>query len=339
MGTLTVQETLLYSHALRMPKDVHEREAQSTVDAIVRVLNLGKVQHARVGTPLKRGISGGERRRLNIGIEMVTSPAILFIDEPTSGLDARNALRVMRAILRLCQTGRTILCTIHQPRSNVFFMFQSLMLMHLGRTVYFGQADKALEYFERMGYACPRFVNPVFKQDDCYYLIIATTTQADFLIDVIEDGEEGEESYAIVIGEEDQDEEDEDTDQTDKQGYKGSSGSSYKQLIDEPDESSSLLKHAAKPIKKQAKSGTANQDSTSTRVDPTKFSDVFPTTPAGQALARWLEDESQKEYTQSNQMVVLKGHAGRLQSSRSKTLATPPTTQRTSTRSRSGASS
>lgn len=156
---------------------------------------------------------------------------------------------------------------------------------------------------------------------------------------MIEDGEEGEESYAIVIGEEDQDEEDEDTDQTDKQGYKGSSGSSYKQLIDEPDESSSLLKHAAKPIKKQAKSGTANQDSTSTRVDPTKFSDVFPTTPAGQALARWLEDESQKEYTQSNQMVVLKGHAGRLQSSRSKTLATPTTTQRTSTRSRSGASS
>ena len=139
-------------------------------------MNLRKIAHSRIGNPLKRGISGGERRRLNIGIEMVTSPSLLFLDEPTSGLDARNALRVMRAILRLCRvTGRTVVCTIHQPRSNVYAMFDRLLLLDRGHTVYFGPAATAMDYFAKLGFPCPQFANP-----------------ADYLLDLLEDAVEGD---------------------------------------------------------------------------------------------------------------------------------------------------
>ena len=145
-------------------------------------MNLRKVANSRVGTPLSRGISGGERRRLNIGAELVTSPSLLFLDEPTSGLDARNALNVMRSILRLCRvTGRTVVCTIHQPRSNVFAMFDRLLLLDRGHTVYFGPAKDAVAYFGRLGFVCPQFANP-----------------ADYLLDLLEDAVEARDASAAL---------------------------------------------------------------------------------------------------------------------------------------------
>ena len=107
--------------------------------------------HFFAGDPENRGVSGGERRRLAIGVEMVTTPSILFMDEPTSGLDATNALRVMSAIRHLCQQGHTVICTIHQPRSNIYSMFDYLLLVSAGKSVFFGKARDALGYFAKFG--------------------------------------------------------------------------------------------------------------------------------------------------------------------------------------------
>lgn len=119
-----------------------------------------KCQNTQVGNELIRGISGGERKRLNIGTEIVTDPSLIFLDEPTSGLDSFNAQSVMQMLLKLAQNARTIITTIHQPRSSIFQMFDSLMLLSEGRTMYFGPANDSIAYFTQLGFPCPPNYNP-----------------------------------------------------------------------------------------------------------------------------------------------------------------------------------
>lgn len=103
-----------------------------------------------------RGISGGEKRRVGIACELVTSPSILFLDEPTSGLDAFNAFNVIECLVNLAkQYNRTIVFTIHQPRSNIVALFDQLILLAKGHTVYSGPFSSCQNYFDSIGYACP----------------------------------------------------------------------------------------------------------------------------------------------------------------------------------------
>ena len=160
---LTVRETLTYSLDLRVPNAQMSRaRKQRRVTDILELLHLQRVADARIGDPLKRGISGGERRRLTVGLELMTLPPVLFCDEITTGLSARDALRVMRIVQRLCNTGRhTVICTIHQPRTSIFHMFDEILLLHQGRTVYCGPGGaNILGYFDRMGFHCPMYTNP-----------------------------------------------------------------------------------------------------------------------------------------------------------------------------------
>lgn len=161
IGNLTVRETLRYAFKLRVPERNAEKR-EKRIETMIDDLNLRKVADSRVGTPLKRGISGGERRRLAIGIEIVTSPKLIFLDEPTTGLDSHNALRVMLSLKRLCEKHQvTMVCTVHQPRSNIFQLFDNLLLLLDGRTVYFGEAHKSIEYFDRnCALTCPTYMNP-----------------------------------------------------------------------------------------------------------------------------------------------------------------------------------
>ncbi|XP_015271982.1 PREDICTED: ATP-binding cassette sub-family G member 2-like [Gekko japonicus] len=122
----------------------------------------------QVGTELIRGVSGGERKRTNIGMELITEPPVLFLDEPTTGLDASTANAVLRLLKRLSRRGRTIIFSIHQPRYSIFKLFDSLTLLALGKVLYHGPAKHALEYFRSVGYECEPFNNP-----------------ADFFLDVI----------------------------------------------------------------------------------------------------------------------------------------------------------
>ncbi|NXW54036.1 ABCG2 protein, partial [Eurystomus gularis] len=168
MGTLTVRENLKFSAALRLPKSVKEQEKNERVNQIIKELGLSKVADSKVGTQFTRGVSGGERKRTNIGMELITDPAILFLDEPTTGLDASTANAVLLLLKRMAKQGRTIIFSIHQPRYSIFRLFDNLTLLAAGRVLYHGPAQEAIEYFQSIGYQCEPYNNP-----------------ADFFLDII----------------------------------------------------------------------------------------------------------------------------------------------------------
>ncbi|NXU81670.1 ABCG2 protein, partial [Oreotrochilus melanogaster] len=168
MGTLTVRENLEFSAALRLPKSVKECEKNERVNQIIKELGLSEVADSKVGTQFTRGVSGGERKRTSIGMELITDPAILFLDEPTTGLDASTANAVLLLLKRMAEQGKTIIFSIHQPRYSIFRLFDSLTLLAAGRVLYHGPAQHAISYFQSVGYVCEPYNNP-----------------ADFFLDII----------------------------------------------------------------------------------------------------------------------------------------------------------
>ncbi|KAL0953121.1 hypothetical protein HGRIS_004390 [Hohenbuehelia grisea] len=160
MSTLTVYETVLYSALLRLPRDMSEEAKKFRVLETLEELGILGIKDQRVGASGQRSISGGEKRRVSIACELVTSPSILFLDEPTSGLDAYNAFNVVESLVNLARTyKRTVIFTIHQPRSNIVAMFDQLVLLAQGKLVYSGEFSKCQEYFEGIGCKCPSGFN------------------------------------------------------------------------------------------------------------------------------------------------------------------------------------
>lgn len=156
LPTLTVHETIMDSAMLRLPKDMARAAKEQKVEDVEKQLGIYPIRDSIIGAEDVRGISGGEKRRVGIACELVTSPAILFLDEPTSGLDAFNAFNVVECLVNLVKTyNRTVVFTIHQPRSNIVAMFDQLVLLARGRTVYSGPFAQCQEYFNSIGYACP----------------------------------------------------------------------------------------------------------------------------------------------------------------------------------------
>ncbi|KAJ3058638.1 hypothetical protein HK102_010384, partial [Quaeritorhiza haematococci] len=153
--TLTLQETLLIAAELKLPRRMTRAEKMERVNEVIEELGLTKSRHTKVGGPQIRGLSGGEKRRLGIGMELLSSPSILLLDEPTSGLSSTDALSVMTTIKSLARKNRTVILTIHQPRSEIFDMFDKLLLLSKGRATYFGPSADAVQYFEELGYECP----------------------------------------------------------------------------------------------------------------------------------------------------------------------------------------
>ena len=161
MPFLTVFETLFYVARLRLPAPMSDSDKRERVHAIIAELGLRHVTHSKVGGTLDiRGISGGERRRVSIGIQLLTDPSILFLDEPTSGLDAFNAFNIVSTLSALAKSQRTVVCTIHQPRSDIFKLFDLILVMSEGCTVYFGPAARMPDYFASLGYPCSDLANP-----------------------------------------------------------------------------------------------------------------------------------------------------------------------------------
>ncbi|KAG9344019.1 hypothetical protein JZ751_012495 [Albula glossodonta] len=160
MGTLTVRENLRFSAALRLPSSVSQREKEAKVNHLIQELGLTKVADSQVGTQLIRGISGGERKRTNIGMELIIDPPVLFLDEPTTGLDASTANSVLLLLKRMANCGRTIVMSIHQPRYSIYRLFDTLTLLVSGKQVYHGPAQDALDYFANIGYVCEEHNNP-----------------------------------------------------------------------------------------------------------------------------------------------------------------------------------
>jgi len=109
---------------------------------------------------LIKGVSGGERKRTSIGVELITDPNLIFLDEPTTGLDSFTATSVIDTLKDLANSGRTIISTIHQPNSDIFENFDQLMLMALGKIIYFNKANLSVNHFKGIGYECPTLSNP-----------------------------------------------------------------------------------------------------------------------------------------------------------------------------------
>lgn len=161
MGNLKVREALLYAAMLRLPSSVSISEKIKKVDQVIDELGLTKCKYTKIGVPgFSKGISGGERKRLSIAIELLTGPSILFLDEPTTGLDAKTALNIMETIDKLAKSGRAVVLTIHQPRSDIVQKFDKLLMLSRGRTAYFGKASEATKYFSKLGHVCPNEYNP-----------------------------------------------------------------------------------------------------------------------------------------------------------------------------------
>ncbi|KDP36996.1 hypothetical protein JCGZ_06052 [Jatropha curcas] len=152
---VTVYESLLFSAWLRLPPEIDSGTRDMFVDEIMELVELNPLRHALVGLPGVNGLSTEQRKRLTIAVELVANPSIIFMDEPTSGLDARAAAIVMRTVRNTVDTGRTVVCTIHQPSIDIFEAFDELFLMKRGgEEIYVGplggHSYHLIKYFEEI---------------------------------------------------------------------------------------------------------------------------------------------------------------------------------------------
>ena len=161
IGSLTVRETIDFAARLTLPTNISKRDRSFRVDDQVSSFGMEKQAQAIVGTAVRKGISGGQKRRLSVASQLVTSPKILFLDEPTSGLDSVASYEVMNHIQNLAQRYRLIVvASIHQPSTTTFQLFDQVMLLSEGKTCYFGPSASVQAYFGRIGYPLPNHINP-----------------------------------------------------------------------------------------------------------------------------------------------------------------------------------
>ncbi|OMP01108.1 ABC transporter-like protein [Corchorus olitorius] len=160
-GNLTVEENLWFNAKCRLPAHLSKPDKVLVVERVIESLGLQTVRDSLVGTVEKRGISGGQRKRVNVGLEMVMEPSLLILDEPTSGLDSASSLQLLRALRHEALEGVNVCMVLHQPSYALFQMFDDLVLLAKGGlTVYHGSAKKAEEYFAGLGIHVPERINP-----------------------------------------------------------------------------------------------------------------------------------------------------------------------------------
>ncbi|XP_050220408.1 pleiotropic drug resistance protein 3-like [Mercurialis annua] len=153
---ITVEESLVYSAWLRLPAEIDMKTKSDFVNEVLETIELDGIKDSLVGLQEISGLSNEQRKRLTIAVELVSNPSIIFMDEPTTGLDARAAAIVMRAVKNVVETGRTVVCTIHQPSIDIFEAFDELVLLKIGgRMIYSGplgqHSRRVIEYFENVG--------------------------------------------------------------------------------------------------------------------------------------------------------------------------------------------
>ncbi|XP_011077275.1 ABC transporter G family member 24 [Sesamum indicum] len=160
-GNLTVEENLWFSARCRLSADLPKPDKFLIVERVIEYLGLQTIRGSLVGTVEKRGISGGQRKRVNVGLELVMEPSLLFLDEPTSGLDSSSSQLLLRALRREALEGVNICMVVHQPSYTLLQMFDDLILLAKGGlTVYHGPVKRVEEYFAGLGIIVPERVNP-----------------------------------------------------------------------------------------------------------------------------------------------------------------------------------
>ncbi|KAI4217923.1 MAG: hypothetical protein LQ349_008953, partial [Xanthoria aureola] len=157
---LTVRENILHSARIRLPSNWGDKQIQKHVDILISCLQLAHVKDSLVGSAAKPVISGGQRKRVSIGIELAAAPMALFLDEPTSGLDATSASSIMMTLKELSRLNITVITIIHQPRAEIFESLDSLLLFGKGRVIYQGPEREVQPYFQGLGFNFPTTGNP-----------------------------------------------------------------------------------------------------------------------------------------------------------------------------------
>lgn len=161
MSTLSVREAVYYSAQLQLPDTMPTPEKRAHAERVIQEMGLGDASNTRIGGRIAKGISGGQRKRMTICIEMLTRPRLIFLDEPTSGLDSAASYHVMSHIARIAaREGMTVIAAVHQPSGDVFELFHSLCLLAYGKTVFFGTVSDATQFFTLSGFPCPHLRNP-----------------------------------------------------------------------------------------------------------------------------------------------------------------------------------
>ncbi|KAL5006434.1 hypothetical protein ScPMuIL_015240 [Solemya velum] len=161
IGVLTVKEHLIFRALLRMDKSISKRARLQRVDDVIRELSLTKCENSIIGASLReQGISSGEKRRLAFASEALTNPPLIFCDEPTSGLDSYMSRSIIKSLKSSANKDQTIICSIHQPSSEIFELFDNILFVAEGRVAYMGLAKEALGFFSRQSFKCPQNYNP-----------------------------------------------------------------------------------------------------------------------------------------------------------------------------------
>jgi ABC-type multidrug transport system ATPase subunit len=161
IGSLTVKETVNFAARLALPPSVSKKERIQRVNELLDAFGIQDQANTLVGTPIRKGISGGQKRRLSVASQLIADPRILFLDEPTSGLDSAASFEVMNYIKRVAVQHRLIVvASIHQPSTATFALFDQLMLLSGGKTCYFGPRADVQAYFGNISHPIPAYTNP-----------------------------------------------------------------------------------------------------------------------------------------------------------------------------------
>lgn len=155
---LTPREILMFTALLKLKSS--RIEIEERVAYLLKILRIEKCQNTRIGDNLERGVSGGERKRTSIAVELLSDSPIVFLDEPTTGLDSYNAFEVIHTINDLCLENKMIIFTIHQPASEIFELLSKICILALGKVVYFGSSNNIHKYFETLKLPIPTNYNP-----------------------------------------------------------------------------------------------------------------------------------------------------------------------------------
>ncbi|KAI8006143.1 ABC transporter G family member 1 [Camellia lanceoleosa] len=156
---LTVEETLVFAAEFRLPRTLSKSKKKMRVQALIDQLGLGNAAKTVIGDEGHRGVSGGERRRVSIGIDIIHDPIILFLDEPTSGLDSTSAFMVVKVLQRIAQTGSIVMMSIHQPSYRILGLVDRLILLSRGQTVFSGSPMDLPSFFSDFGHPMPENEN------------------------------------------------------------------------------------------------------------------------------------------------------------------------------------